>query len=65
MLKVVPLRRLPGWHWAPLLRVVPRPVRDGLYDVVARNRYALFGRLDTCMVPAPGLRRHLVAEEPR
>ncbi len=59
------LRRLPGWRWAPLLRAVPRPVRDGLYDVVALNRYALFGRLDTCMVPTPELRRHLVAEESR
>lgn len=59
------LRCLPGWRWVPMLRVVPRPVRDGLYGVVARNRYALFGRLDACMVPTPGLRRHLVAAEPR
>ena len=54
------LHRLPGWRWVPLLRAVPRPLRDRLYDVVARNRYRLFGRTDVCMVPAPELRRHLV-----
>jgi predicted DCC family thiol-disulfide oxidoreductase YuxK len=38
----------------PLLaagRVIPRPVRDWLYDRIARNRYHLFGRRDTCLVP--------------
>ncbi len=53
------LRRLPGWRWAPLLRSLPRPVRDKFYDIVARNRYRLFGRTDACMVPTPELRRHL------
>ena len=35
-----------GWPWraAAALRLVPRPVRDWAYDVIARHRYALFGR---------------------
>lgn len=40
------------WPW-PLLRValiVPRPVRDGVYRWVARNRYRWFGRSQTCAV---------------
>jgi predicted DCC family thiol-disulfide oxidoreductase YuxK len=53
------LRRLPGWAWARHLRLIPRPLRDWLYDRVARNRYRLFGRTETCMVPGPELRRHL------
>ena len=53
------LRRLPGWRWAPLLRLLPQPARDKLYDIVARNRYRLFGRADACMVPTQELRRHL------
>ncbi|MFB6105545.1 MAG: thiol-disulfide oxidoreductase DCC family protein [Halobacteriaceae archaeon] len=35
------------------LRVVPRPVRDAVYDLVANHRYQVFGRKDACMVPTP------------
>jgi predicted DCC family thiol-disulfide oxidoreductase YuxK len=38
----------------PLLRIgliLPRGFSDWLYDRVARNRYALFGKKDVCMVP--------------
>jgi predicted DCC family thiol-disulfide oxidoreductase YuxK len=45
------LRELPGWRWTRVLRVVPRTVRDALYDLVARNRYRWFGRLDACILP--------------
>lgn len=44
-----------GRHW-PLLRasrVVPRTVRDWSYDRIARNRYRLFGRTPSCMIPPP------------
>ncbi len=36
-----------------LARPLPRWVRDGVYDWVARNRYRWFGRRDTCMIPTP------------
>jgi predicted DCC family thiol-disulfide oxidoreductase YuxK len=45
------------WPW-PLLRVlrfVPRGIADWLYDRVARNRYAIFGRRPACMIPRPEL----------
>ncbi len=35
--------------------VVPRPIRDAVYDWIARNRYGWFGRRDTCMTPTPDL----------
>jgi predicted DCC family thiol-disulfide oxidoreductase YuxK len=38
------------------LMIVPRPVRDAIYDLVARRRYRWFGRRETCMVPGPGVR---------
>lgn len=44
------------WRWLRLLRIVPKPLRDSLYDVVARNRYRWFGTIDTCIVPDPALR---------
>ncbi len=34
-----------------LLKAVPRSLRDPLYDLIARNRYRIFGRTDHCMVP--------------
>ncbi|MGH7719482.1 MAG: thiol-disulfide oxidoreductase DCC family protein, partial [Gemmatimonadaceae bacterium] len=44
------LRYLGGrWHALAVLgRVVPRSLRDRLYDAVARRRYAMFGRYDAC-----------------
>src|SRR5262249_5882600 len=38
------LAALPGWRWARLLLALPRPLRDWLYDGIARRRYRLFGR---------------------
>jgi len=43
------------WRFLSLVRVFPRFVRDGVYDIVARNRYRWFGRRETCMVPSPAL----------
>lgn len=40
-----------AWHAVRVVAVLPRPVRDWLYDRIALNRYRLFGRTDTCMVP--------------
>jgi predicted DCC family thiol-disulfide oxidoreductase YuxK len=41
------------WRATRALRVVPRWVRDLGYDLVARTRYRLFGRYETCLVPDP------------
>lgn len=42
---------LPGWRWATMLRLIPTRLRDALYDVIARNRYAWFGKRDVCLLP--------------
>ena len=43
-----------GWAvCAALLRIVPPPLRDALYDLVARLRYRAFGRYDACPAPPP------------
>lgn len=39
-----------------LLQLVPRPLRDWGYGIVARNRYRLFGRYDTCPLPTEDTR---------
>ena len=49
-----------GWKLLGAIRIVPRPIRDWAYDLVARNRYRWFGRFDTCMVPTPELRARFI-----
>ena len=57
------LRRLPlPWRLGALGRVVPRPLRDWLYGHVARNRYRLFGKYDTCLMPTPEVMEHFLQE---
>ena len=53
------------WPWKLLgaLRVIPRPLRDWAYDLVARNRYRWFGRSEACLVPPPDLKARFVEEE--
>ncbi len=41
------------WSLAVILRVLPRPWRDRLYGVLARNRFRVFGRRATCYLPDP------------
>ncbi len=42
-----------GWPWRAMavFRLVPRLLRDPVYRLVARNRYRLFGRRETCWAP--------------
>ena len=48
------------WPLVYCFVVVPRALRDLVYDLVARRRYGWFGRRDTCMVPAPELRSRFI-----
>jgi predicted DCC family thiol-disulfide oxidoreductase YuxK len=41
---------------AAVLAWLPRRLRDWAYDLVARNRYRVFGRYDTCPVPSENVR---------
>jgi len=43
-----------------LLQLVPRPLRDWGYGIVARNRYRVFGRYNTCPLPTEETRRRFL-----
>lgn len=45
---IAALSRLPGYGWVRAFRIVPKPIRDRLYSMIARNRYRWFGRHDAC-----------------
>lgn len=42
------------------LTVLPKGLRDWVYRLIARNRYRLFGRRDSCMMPTPDLKRRFL-----
>ena len=56
------LRRLGGiWSLLALPGLaVPRPLRDYVYDWIARKRYGWFGRQELCRIPTPELRRRFL-----
>jgi predicted DCC family thiol-disulfide oxidoreductase YuxK len=41
--------------------LIPAPARDWLYDRFASIRYRVFGRVDSCALPAPGVRARFIA----
>ncbi len=55
---VLRIVRILGGPWRALgiFRLIPRPLRDRAYRIVARNRYRWFGRRETCWLPTPELR---------
>jgi len=48
------------WSLACVALILPRPLRDGLYSWIARNRYRWFGKREACMVPEPHLRERFL-----
>lgn len=43
------------WRWLFVLRFLPRPLRDTLYALIARNRYRWFGKKTACSLLDPSL----------
>ncbi len=41
--------------------VIPKFIRDSIYDLVARNRYNWFGKKDECMIPTPQLKARFLS----
>jgi len=54
-------RRLPlPWSIAAVALLIPRPLRDGAYAVVAAVRHRLAGRSNACEIPPPAIRERLI-----
>jgi predicted DCC family thiol-disulfide oxidoreductase YuxK len=48
------LKQLGGvWSLAGIGRVLPKAFRDAVYKIVARHRYRVFGKHESCMLPEP------------
>jgi len=48
------------WRLAQLTSIVPRSLRDFFYDLFAKNRYKVFGKYDSCMIPTPEIRARFI-----
>ena len=44
------------WYLLNFIRIIPRPIRDYFYRLFARNRYAIFGRTESCIVSSEDLK---------
>ncbi|ANE48806.1 hypothetical protein SY83_08775 [Paenibacillus swuensis] len=51
-----------GWPLLSVLLAVPAPIRDAVYDFIAKRRNLWFGRQDVCLWRTPELRRKFVDE---
>jgi predicted DCC family thiol-disulfide oxidoreductase YuxK len=62
---VLRIAHLLGGPWKALgiFRLVPRPLRDRAYRVIARNRYRWFGKRESCWLPTPELRERFLDAE--
>jgi predicted DCC family thiol-disulfide oxidoreductase YuxK len=54
------LSNLPRWRWVRVLRAVPKPLRDKIYNLVAHNRYRIFGKYEECFVPDASFRARVI-----
>lgn len=48
------------WRWLRIMRLVPRPIRDWFYKIVARNRYRWFGFEQNCFIPSEQMRHRFI-----
>jgi predicted DCC family thiol-disulfide oxidoreductase YuxK len=48
------------WRMFGVFRILPRFLRDWFYDLIAKNRYKMFGKRESCMIPTPELKGRFV-----
>lgn len=59
---ILHIARIMGWPWKLLyaFRIIPAFIRDALYNIVARYRFRLFGKRETCMIPGPDVMKRFI-----
>lgn len=50
-------KKLDGlWPVLYIFILLPKPIRDWVYNLIGRNRYKWFGKTEACMIPTPEVR---------
>lgn len=53
-------QQLKGWKWVKIFWIVPKFIRDGVYNLIAKNRYRWFGKKEECWLPTPALKERFL-----
>ncbi|WP_075982212.1 thiol-disulfide oxidoreductase DCC family protein [Bacillus massilinigeriensis] len=48
------------WKLGYYFLIIPRPLRDFIYDIIAKNRYKWFGKRESCMLPSPEIKNRFL-----
>lgn len=48
------------WRLLYVLIIIPKPFRNWIYSVVAKNRYRWFGKQESCWLPSPELKSRFI-----
>lgn len=54
------IERLPYWRCFRIFKILPSSVLDTFYELIARNRYRIFGKQASCRIPTPELRERFL-----
>jgi predicted DCC family thiol-disulfide oxidoreductase YuxK len=49
-------QQLEGWKWVKIFEIVPKFIRDAVYNLVANTRYKWFGKKEECWIPTRELK---------
>lgn len=49
------------WNLFYVFKIIPKPIRDKIYDWVAANRYKWFGEKEACWLPTPELQARFLS----
>ncbi len=52
------------WKFLYVFIIVPKPIRDAVYNLIARNRYRWFGQKNECWLPTPLLKKRFDIQIP-
>lgn len=55
--------RLRGWKLLSVFWILPKPIRDFVYDLISRNRYYWFGKRESCMLPTAENKKRFLNEQ--
>jgi len=46
-----------------LFSIIPKPIRDKAYRLIAKNRYRLFGKKESCLIPTKEIQSRFIKDE--
>jgi predicted DCC family thiol-disulfide oxidoreductase YuxK len=54
-------QNLRGFRWLRIFSFLPRNASNFIYDLIAKNRYRIWGKRDSCMIPSHEIKRRFLS----